>query len=356
MALLYVLCSVTLAETAQRINGTKNWNKPILTGWFNHLCLVFLWPVLMVQACIGKDKGVFSRVKAIVWRLTLQWQNEDEKRADWKRFLEFVVFLSTLLFLAAGLWIVGLQHASVTDMQAMQQLIPVFTIIFAFVMMLERASWMKLLAVTISLTGVALFAFTATSDDSKGMDIWGVILGCSNAAGFALYCVVVKKVFGAGLDLDATVVVLFFIGVTSLFPVSLLLLICEYAGLEHFGLPGDWNTLGVLCLEATLSVATNLTHLGAIGLNGPTFTNIFAISQIAIAAIIDYVLDGTTLTFWEWVGCSCIIIGFIVTVVEGYLCFDAVKDGGYEEAPEADYALTGNFSNSEGTNLICSDV
>jgi len=169
LAILYDLLCVTLAEITKRINASENWNKPLLTCLFNHIFQLILWPVLMIQACISKQ-GTLSRNKSMIEKLTADWPHMSP--TDWKDggFSRFIVFLAALLYCASGGWVEALQHASVTDVQALMQLIPVFTIIFAYFLLDDQVSRVKIIAVVISLSGVAVLTFSATRDNSKSMD------------------------------------------------------------------------------------------------------------------------------------------------------------------------------------------
>jgi len=333
IAILYVLLSVTLAEMTKRINASKGWNKPLLTCWFNHIFQVTLWLVLMFQACISKQ-GTFSRNKFTIKKLTADWPPLSPKnRKDW-RFSGFIVFLAALLYCSTGAWVEALQHASVTDIQALQKLIPIFTIIFAYFLLGERVSKVKIIAVVISLSGVAVLSFSATRDESKSMDAWGIILGCTSAIGYALYSVSVKKAFGDALDVNASVLIMFLVGAATLFPLTAVIPLNDIAGIESFAIPGNWHLFGFLCLNAFIGVLCNLSNLSAIALNGPTFTTIFATAQIAIAAIVDYLLYDDILTAGEWIGCFCVVVGCVLTVLEGVLCVDdRRKSDGYQKSP-----------------------
>jgi len=336
IAILYVSLSVTLAEMTKRINGWESWNKPLLTCLFNHIFQIILWPVLMIQACIAKE-GTFSRNKSMIEKLTANWPPISPKNRNDVRFSGFIVFLAALLYCATGGWVEALQHASVTDIQALQKLTPVFTIIFAYLLLSERVSKVKIIAVMISLSGVGVLSFSATRNDSKSMDVWGLVFGCTSAIFYALYTVSVKKVFGEALDVNASVLIMFLVGLASLFPVTLVIPLNDFAGIESFAVPGSLYLFGILCLNAFIGVLCNLSNLSSIALNGPVFTTIFATAQIAIAAIVDYLIYDNILTIGEWIGCFCIVIGTVLTVFDSFLSVDDdQKSVGYQKAPETD--------------------
>jgi len=320
VAIIYVLSAVTLGEISKRINASKSWDKPILTLWFNHLFLAIVPGfVLVFQAWTGNEGGVFNRIKGIIYRLTVDWHSTPVKKGVCARFYGFTLFIAFLLFGAAGCWIEGLQHASVTDFQSLAELVPVFTIIMSFILIGERLSILKLFAVAVSLTGVALFAVSVTRGDSKTMDVVGVFLGLGFALGMACYCVIVKRVFGSALDLNASVLIVFFIGLANIFPLSLIIPLNDATGFEPFAIPGSWSLFGMLCLNAVVGVVVTVSHLGAVALIGPSITNIIGISQIAVAAVVDYILYGDILSVGEWMGCLCIVIGVLLTVLDGYI-------------------------------------
>jgi len=336
VAIIYVLLSVTLAELTKRINSSENWNKPLLTCLFNHIFQIILWPVLMIQASIGKE-GTFARNKSLIEKLTADWPPMSPKNSkDW-RFSGFIIFLAALLYCATGGWVEALQHASVTDVQALQKLTPIFTIIFAYFLLGDRVSKVKIIAVVISLSGVAVLSFSATRDDSKSMDAWGVIFGSTSAILYALYNVSVKKVFGEALDVNASVLIMFLVGLASLFPVTIVIPLNDFAGLESFAVPTNWSLFCILCLNAFVGVLCNLSNLSSIALNGPVFTTIFATAQIAIAAIVDYLMYHDILTIEEWIGCFCVVIGTLMTVFDSVLSPNGYPQGvGYQKAPESD--------------------
>jgi len=339
IAILYVLVSVTLAEMTKRINGWESWKKPLLTCLFNHIFQIILWPVLMIQACIAKQ-GTFSRNKSMIEKLTADWPPISPKNRNDGRFSIVMVFLAALLYCATGGWVEALQHASVTDVQAMQKLDPVFTIILAYLLLGERISKVQIIAAVISLSGVAVLSFSATRDDSKSMDAWGVVFGTSSAMFYALYSVSVKKIFDGALDVNTSVLIMFLVGLASLFPLTLVIPLNDFAGIESWAVPGSWYLFGILCLNAFFGVLCNLSNLSSIALNGPVFTTIFGTAQIAIAAIVDYLIYDNILTIGEWIGCICVVIGTVLTVIS-FLSVDGDhKSVGYQKAPETDDSET----------------
>merc|ERR1719285_276419 len=114
------------------------------------------------------------------------------------------------------------------------------------------------------------------------MDAWGLLLGCSSAICYALYGISVKKVFDDALDVNASVLIMFLVGLATLFPVALVIPLNDYAGIESFAVPGSWYLFGILCLNAFIGVLTNLSALSSIALNGPVFSAIFATAQIPV--------------------------------------------------------------------------
>lgn len=280
----------------------------------------------MVQGWSGNEGGILPRIKWIVKKLTSGWQLEKERIIRW--FALFMVFLAILNFLSCGFFFEGLQHASVAELQALIQLTPAFTMMMSFIFLHEKVSLMNLAAVFISLLGVAVFTWSVTNGSTADLDGWGITLGIATALGYASYGVIVTKVFSDSFDFDASVVTLFFVGLATVFPVSFFIVLDHYSGFEIFALPGSWPLFGLLCLNAFLSVCANTFYLGGIALIGPTPTNIIAISQIAVASVADYFLDGKTLTLEEWVGCGCIVVGFFFTTIDRLLVVDTeLKDG-----------------------------
>lgn len=307
-----------------------NWQKPILILWWsNTFCVPILGTLLVFQGLIGKDRGVFSHIKRMVLRMTSGWDHGEKNNPSWMSFASLILLNFVLKFVSIACYYVGLEHASVTELEALSQLKTAFTIMILSLFLRQKVWMSDVTAAFVSLIGVALFALSVSRGSTSRLDVWGAICGLCDALGFACYGVIVKTVFSS-VGWNESIVMLFLEGVANIFPGCLFIVLSSYTGIENFALP-DSAIFGSLCLVAFIHICVNVSYLLAVALIGPTPTSIISTSRIAVGAVTDYLVYKKIMTSWEWVACACILAGFFITTLAGVMRADTKQEVRYEE-------------------------
>ena len=113
----------------------------------------------------------------------------------------------------------GLRYTSVSDAAVIVGMGPIYTLILAVLFRLERATWHKVVGMTIALVGVAVLA-SENGISARSPSLLGDAITMTGSIGFATYAVLGKRVAGR---YDALTMVAFnhFAGAIIILPVAL---------------------------------------------------------------------------------------------------------------------------------------
>ena len=113
----------------------------------------------------------------------------------------------------------GLRYTSVSHAAVIVGMGPIYTLILAVLFRLERATWHKVVGMTIALLGVALLA-SENGISARSPSLLGDAITMTGSIGFATYAVLGKRVAGR---YDALTMVAFnhFVGAIIILPVAL---------------------------------------------------------------------------------------------------------------------------------------
>ncbi|KAL1506604.1 hypothetical protein ABEB36_005933 [Hypothenemus hampei] len=207
------------------------------------------------------------------------------------------------------MYILSLKILLATDVMALFATNVSFVYLLSWVILHEQFVGIRIMAVIICDTGVALLAYMDGITDSPTLG--GVVLATSAAAGSGVYKVLFKKVVG-----EATYgqVALFFslIGMLNaalLWPLSLGLFLTGVETLHWDRLP--WPAL----LSAScLSLVANLLGNFSVALTYDLFITLGLITAVPVSAALDVVLYGAQFEGMKLAGMILIAVGFFLVM------------------------------------------
>ncbi|KAJ8945883.1 hypothetical protein NQ318_002724, partial [Aromia moschata] len=238
----------------------------------------------------GKDKSIFSRPVR----------------------LRFMTRCSLFCILWVGtnyMYILSLKILLATDVMALFATNVSFVYLLSWVILHEQFVGIRIMAVIICDTGVALLAYMDGITGSPTLG--GVVLATSAAAASAVYKVLFKKVIG-----EATYgqVALFFslIGMLNaafLWPLSLGLFLMGVETLHWDRLP--WPAL---LTSSCLSLVANLLGNFSVALTYDLFITLGLITAVPVSAALDVVLYGANFEGMKLAGMILIAVGFFLVM------------------------------------------
>jgi drug/metabolite transporter (DMT)-like permease len=272
-----------------------------------------MWGLLWLPIRYMTQHGLndaFSALAAFAWPtlvlLPMVWWHRKSISGHWRQCLVFGV-LSGLAF---GLYTVGLVYSSVIRVTLLFYLTPVWSALFAMLILKERTRWQGWLAAAVGLVGLALM-LGSTGEDSVPLnrgDAFALISGIAWA-----FAVLVLRRYPDTPPLG-TVTGQF------LFAALCILVICL---IEIDNAP--WPTLDAWLLGAAVlglfSCVLLLPGLFGIfwaaGRLPPARVGILMMSEVLVAVVSASLFTDEHLNIIEWVGASLIITAALLEVLAG---------------------------------------
>ncbi|KAJ8917146.1 hypothetical protein NQ315_012638, partial [Exocentrus adspersus] len=285
-----------LNMTLVRSFYTESYRAPFFTTWFvTNWTMLFFPPVLLDAA---EQQTVRVHVRHPV--------------GEHPRLPRQRIHCSLFCILWVGtnyMYIYSLRILLATDVMALFATNVSFVYLLSWVILHEQFVGIRIMAVIICDTGVALLAYMDGITGSPTLG--GVVLATSAAAGSAVYKVLFKKVIG-----DATYgqVALFFslIGMLNaafLWPLSLGLFLMGVETLHWDKLP--WPAL---LTSSCLSLVANLLGNFSVALTYDLFITLGLITAVPVSAALDVVLYGANFEGMKLAGMILIAVGFFLVM------------------------------------------
>jgi solute carrier family 35 protein F5 len=220
------------------------------------------------------------------------WLNNLLIAGSAKRTFAVLAALSTCYMAQNYAFVKALQFSSATVDTAIYQSCSVFVYIFSILVLGEEFSWIKIIAVALSIGGVFLISMAETSYDESGSESFSVR---DNSLGFTISAVatiaaagysVAFKFFFAHVTADQ---VMLFLGLMGTFHLCVLWLgmpLCQSIGLEVIQIPTG-NALVALILSAVIALVVNTLYMLVIHICSPLFISV----GMALTVPSTYALD-----------------------------------------------------------------
>uniref|UniRef100_A0AAR5Q515 EamA domain-containing protein n=1 Tax=Dendroctonus ponderosae TaxID=77166 RepID=A0AAR5Q515_DENPD len=292
-----------LNMTVLQTKYAVSFEAPFFTTWFVTNWTMLFFPLYFVSRLSTKRCESMSDI------LTESIRDFRDKGFTAVRFMTRCSLFCLLWVGTNYMYILSLNILLATDVMALFATNVSIVYLLSWVILHEQFVGIRIMAVIICDTGVALLAYMDGITGSPTLA--GVVLATSAAAGSAVYKVLFKKVIG-----DATYgqVALFFslIGMLNaalLWPVSLGLFL---TGLETL----HWDRLPwpALLSASCLSLVANLLGNFSVALTYDLFITLGLITAVPVSAALDVVLYGAQFEGMKLAGMILIAVGFFLVM------------------------------------------
>ncbi|KZT30557.1 hypothetical protein NEOLEDRAFT_1053416 [Neolentinus lepideus HHB14362 ss-1] len=383
--IVVLLAFVIQSQLTQYVQTTLGYRQPFFLFYVVHSSLIVMLPlhllylVLVTQCSLRYFIATIRR--ALIHHLPAAKSELHDSPFPTRRLVQLIFLLTSGITIPALLWYIAVSLASISDVTALWNTNAFFAYVFAVKLLHLRWQPTKLIAVTAATVGAAVVVYggsTSTSDTSDPVledaarisafikptaPLLGDVLTLVASIAYALYQVMYKKYVALPLDPESDPVeecdrlpasenddaaaaedmllpssetsvsplpfglyASFFTSAIGLCTLALLWIpipILHYLGLEHFRLPRDILTVGVIACIAMSGVLFNGSLMILLGIWGPIITSVGNLLTIVLVFISDAVWGGAmqTVTIWSIIGASIIVGAF------GVLVYDMGKTG-----------------------------
>ncbi|GAU92636.1 hypothetical protein RvY_04689 [Ramazzottius varieornatus] len=227
----------------------------------------------------------------------------------WADFVKRIGILTGLIIIAMVLNTTALSYASASDIGAVHTTQVALVYFFAVVFLKHKVLLLKVLAVIVSLGGVALIAYAKGFGSSSAL---GIGIGFLSTIIFSVNINVFKFLFPK-LNFGQTISFLSWVAFSALTLYAWLPISAYYSGVDvwyYDAIPWENLIPHFMCAWA---MATSVNY--ALTLSSPLLVSFGSLLRIPLNLLVDYFLRGTVFTSLELVGCGLIVLGFLVIVL-----------------------------------------
>ncbi|KAG9301565.1 hypothetical protein G9A89_003200 [Geosiphon pyriformis] len=373
MLCICVVAFVIQTEIAQQVQTQLHFDKPYFILWIAHSCYIIVLPFQFafnisldsyLKKLLSIGNELRTKVRASNHHLFLideeGFENQEEIDNDrpepmfrelslfsiyhtlllpqhWLAvtyILKISLIFALFLCLPAYFWYIAVNLTSMANLTAIYNTGCFFAYLFSILILGEPVKGIKILAVALSIAGVALMSYWdvkhegndsatdkalvgengSTSADLKNLfphiSVIGNIIACLAAAFSGLYEIIYKKY--ASPEIPS---ILFVNTVTGLIGICTFLFLwipiplLHLTGIEPFELP-DLKTFGYILLIALSGIAFNASFMLVIAITSPLFASVGIMLTIPIVAVVDLLITRIPLKGSTIIGSLGILISF----------------------------------------------
>ena len=337
---LLIFAFVGQSEMAQYIQIQQQYNKPFFITWLNHGTMAFVLPIPMIHSHITRGRVI-----------SLRRRLEAVSKLSLHLILLACSGLSLLYTLGDYVWYLALDMTSVAEATALFNSQSVFAYAFSVCLLGERVRASKLVAVGVSLCGLALIGMyggeaaptlasarhelrtalepnvgdvnhpiDSQKHSSLGLRVLGDTLVAGAAASYALYEVAYARALGSahlryGADLVAVNTLTGLIGVCSSLVTAPGLVFLDVAQVEPFELPARATLVRLLVANAALALIFNACLMLSVVMLSPLTTTLGCTLTMPLALFVDWIWHGSKPHWGDLAGAAGLIAGFVLLVV-----------------------------------------
>ena len=217
----------------------------------------------------------------------------------------FVLGLCKMLGIVLCAW--GIRHVPIIVYNTVWNMNPVFTIIFAYLILKERVNPKSLIGVAICLIGVLVVGsgeiFGAMGTDNFGAMVTGVSLAAISSVSYAVY-LIVSRLLRSGFSMVPLMFVLFTIASVLQF------IVCLFSGVS-LALPLKALPL-LFVLSMLCTLMTQSIPVWALKFMSPTLYSLINLGSIVLSACNAFLLLGEVPSLSTIIGSSILIIGLFI--------------------------------------------
>ena len=314
------------AEFVQGVEET--YNKPIFISYIVHSSYLVFFLIWLVLRYIPGN-----------------WRYQKKKVIyTWKYYLLISCIFTVLVFCFNYSWYLSLPRTEVAANTAIYEAATAFVFILSVPILGERVTLIKVLSLTVSISGVCLVSIFPSVAATNNTVIIGNLSNISNGSAhpiptasdptalgyclvivstviYSLYEVLYKRLATSQRDtapIMNTVRMLGLIGIWYMILIAPFLLIAHFTGLERFELPSTRVALLIL-LSSVLDGFSNILILFGIVLSSPLFISMGALLALPASAAADYIIHNIVMNYLSMLGALLIITGFVGFTFSTYL-------------------------------------
>ncbi|KAG9066223.1 hypothetical protein KI688_001444 [Linnemannia hyalina] len=247
-----------------------------------------------------------------------------EKRALSKYLFWLTFGMTTLFMVPSYLWYACIAMTSMANLTAIYNTACFFAYLFSILLLREKIVMNKVLAVFLSLLGVAVISLTTRDSGGDGKSVAGKlsfsmagdVLALVGAALYGFEEVMYKKYAStkvAPVTFANTLTGL--MGVVTLTMLWVPIPLFHWIGHEIMELP-TWKEFLSILMIATLGLIYNGCFMIVVSMTNPVFAAVGVMATIPLVALIDWALFHETIGWGNIVGGLSILAGFTILVRE----------------------------------------
>lgn len=278
---------VIQSEVAQYIETKKGFDRPFLVTYINHGCMAFV--------LVGLPRDVWSRLAR-------------DAKMGYGGVFAAASFLSLLYTIGDWTWNYALTETSVAEATVLFNVQSVLTCLLSALVLRERPTALKVAGILVGLAGVAVATFTGDTRSARNRFL-GDALAVGSAVAYTFYEVLYAKLLVTEASPAVVNAATALVGVSSLVTTWPFIFVVAAAGLEPIA-PIPVHLWPWLALNAGLALAFNVGLMMTVALLSPVTAAVGAMLTIPLAAGIDFLWKGTTLSAAGAAGAALIILGF----------------------------------------------
>lgn len=212
----------------------------------------------------------------------------------------------------------GLTRVSPTLASVVLSFIPLFTPVFAFLVLRERVTLMNILGIIVSLGGVLMIIINRNG--GLDADIVGIVVLLVSVMASITYTLILRKI-PAEYNILTIVFYMFCASLLFFIPTALIREYSDIVAIDfsaHLTHNAIWT---VIALALTSSCIAFLFFSFGVRTLGPTRANVFNNIQPGVTAVLAWALAIVTgvpsdMTWVKWVGIAVVIVGMFISQVE----------------------------------------
>ncbi|XP_019851351.1 PREDICTED: uncharacterized transporter C405.03c-like [Amphimedon queenslandica] len=241
----------------------------------------------------------------------------------WKRALWSSAVVSVTSLLSAYFWYLSLPQTSVPANVAIYQSAVAFTFILSVPLLRESVTVVKILAVSFSITGVALVSVYSERDKSGPVhqSVLGYVYLVTSTILYALMEVLFKKLASFKDDPASGYNGMRMVGLMGIHTVLWMwppLIVLHYSNVEPFHWPSK-DILYQILYNTVLDVTFNASLFICVALSSPLFATVGTVTAIPASVIVDYIRNRRSSFPLVYVGMMMIIVGFTGFVLSEFM-------------------------------------
>jgi len=225
------------------------------------------------------------------------------RKKDFKLFL-MLAFFEPFMYYVGETY--GLTMVESTLAAVLISTIPLFSPIFAFIILRERIGWPNVLGIVLSLIGVFFVMYEPVGGFKA--NLWGVALMFLAVFAAICYATTLRKI----PTHYSTINVIFYQSLLGLIFFVPTFLVVDYPTIQHLKVSGD-SLFALFMLSVFASVVAFVLFAWAVRKIGVTRTNVFVNLIPVFTAIFSWLLMNELITLLKWFGIAVVVFGLFVS-------------------------------------------